>query len=227
MTIGIAHLRKKVVILAADGRECRETDREILSDEKNKIIQVSPHVAMVGVGVSNVIEVTSQILDSKHNATETAEETCEVIDSSLEAAWERVLDDHPDSEYLRSPRAHVTLLVGGICQGQTFITSITRQMDVGNPYTTKTAESDSEVFLVECNHRAHAWSNFQFQRTRDSVEKPSPKNHEEETELIIDSAVRVIRHAETTDDLIGGMIRYVVIEEGKPISIQRHKSNGE
>ena len=222
MTIGIAHLRKEIVILAADGRECRETDREILSDEKNKIIQISPQVAMIGVGVSNVIEMTSQILDSKYDGSETVERTCEDIDSSLASGWERVLENYPDSEYLRSPRAHVTFLIGGICQGQAFITSITRQMNSGNSYSIITAENDSEAFLVGCNNRAHAWADFDFQRIRDRVEKPPPKNKEEETELIIDSAVRTIKHAQTTDDLIGGMIRYAVIEKNKPFSVRTH-----
>ena len=204
MTLGIVTTLSDSVLFVADGRERHAIQGDINTDDKNKFLSIGRgNVGLIGIGVAEVTEFAEGIL-RRSTLEMDITQVCREVQRALAAGWEDVLPRMPASINLQDRKIHATFLIGGVIDGQPFVTSIPSL-----PFSSPAFPIFCEAFAFVANIERAA--NLYHEGLAKTLgEDPSG------TEPILDVlklGEQIIRHTEAFDCYVGGTVRFSQVDQ--------------
>ena len=212
MTIGIATISPNAVILVADGREKYLKKGTIVTDQKNKIINIRNTFALIPTGVSEITEHAIKFIKLKYKLNFNIQQICSLIDSGLKIAWDKKVDLFPEDIDLENSKVHASFLVGGIVNSQPFITGITRKHNSSQPYN---IANQLMQFLIACSNQNKAADFYDLQLSQHLSDAEKLNELVDINKVIVKCGFNTAKFMEKFDSTIGGKIRYAIIQPNK------------
>jgi len=222
MTIGIATISPDAVILVADGRERFVKKGTIVTDEKNKIINIQNTFALIPVGVSEITEYATKFIKLNYKSHFNAEQICSLIDLSLKTAWNKKVASFPEDIDLESSNIHASFLVAGFVNTQPFISGIARKHNSYQPYY---IANEPIQFLIACNNQSKAAEFYDNQLCQNLGDDDILDKLKNVNDLILKCGYNTAKFMENFDESIGGKIQYAIIQSNKSFFQSEYKNS--
>lgn len=222
MTIGIGITLDDGVLLVADGRYTYPDGRPTV-DNFDKFEPVTTSIRAIAFGeraaTSIALQRLRQDLLNQHDEV-SPEEVRRRVTDYLETSWNNLVDKLGEEEVLQREDMQAALLVGGLSANIPFITVARFTVDRKRGLTSKpedllvTTSSDSIVLGGE---KQEADVHFGIEAQRAFEQHSASPGEGLENDLVsalLNLAATTIRMVETSDETVGGTIRYMCIRRG-------------
>jgi hypothetical protein len=211
VTLGIIVPFPDGVLFVADGRQVNlyATGEPVVSDELEKIHQITPDVALISFGVSGVtghfLETLRQNYPIPHvRIGATPEDIANNIDLLLERIWQHVT--LPEGTDLTSPSVVAGFGFGGLASGVPFVGTAIRAQR-GRIAFEVSADQRARAVIggVGCDARQIYLEN---ERRELNLHDQIPGNTEPTVYALIRGAAHTVREVRRHDPSVGGTIQY-------------------
>jgi hypothetical protein len=220
MTIGIAICLEDEILLFADGRhlDAYREDEPVKTDTANKIVRLSTSdqvgIALISFGVTHVTNLAIHILEqllplTNFHLGSTPEDICRIIDSAISGAWTAITPCFASNIDLTRNDHVAAFVIGGYVLKTPFVgvTIRTHERGIGFQYSTKT-----DVNIVLSQDKERSRQIFLKNRSLEpALSGIIAATKSEIREAYKRSAVKTIREVASSDQSVGGTIRYSIM----------------
>lgn len=224
MSLGIALMLEDMIFLVSDGRETTlDMSAPTYFDDKNKIVLLEPSVAIMSLGLTQLTEYSLKNVLSNYSPEYSYEKFLSLLQVALEAGWRNTLfleGTDFNASFMQS-----SFMTGGFIGDRRFIAQFTyNKYGRVSSQVIDTPVIETPMSLI-CGQGQNLADDIFYRNLIEELKSWHLElGFEDRNKRIIKAAADTIEFISTKENMVGGTIRYVILERGKPFKTDVYSS---